>query len=64
MTDRQTQSRESDSRDERAVICEECGDVIGSEPVGGPEDQYPELGDADRLLPAEECPFCDEGLEG
>lgn len=45
---------------ERRVVCEDCGEVIETETIGGPGsgDRFPELGTADRLVPAEECGLC------
>lgn len=47
---------------ERRVVCENCGEIVEFEPVGGPGDSHPELSYADRLIPADECPIC-EGEE-
>lgn len=43
---------------ERKVICEECGEIIETEPIGGTEDRHPELGNADLIAPASECGLC------
>lgn len=40
------------------MVCEVCGEVIETEPIGGPDDRHPELGDADRIVPEEECTLC------
>lgn len=37
---------------ERTVVCENCGEIIETEPVPTGET------DADRLLPIEDCPIC------
>lgn len=43
---------------ERRVVCEGCGEILYTEEVGGPDDDSPELGDADRLLEPECCALC------
>lgn len=40
---------------ERPIICESCGEPLGSEPVDA-EGDY-----ADKIVPADDCPFCNEG---
>lgn len=47
---------------ERRVVCENCGEVLYSEDVGGPDDDFPELGDADRLVPPDDCALCNPDL--
>lgn len=46
--------------DERRIVCENCGEILNSEVIGGPDDESPELGDADRLVDPEVCPFCND----
>jgi hypothetical protein len=40
--------------EERLIICDNCGELLGSEPVDAEGD------DSDVLVPPEECPFCGE----
>lgn len=55
------QSRRED--DERRVVCENCGEIMYTEPIGGPDDDSPELGDADRIVDPENCSLCNPDLD-
>jgi NAD-dependent dihydropyrimidine dehydrogenase PreA subunit len=43
---------------ERNVTCENCGEVLYTEPIGGPDDDFPELGDATRYVDPDDCTLC------
>ena len=48
---------------ERRVVCENCGEIHYFEEVGTPQDEHPELGTADRLIPADDCLLCNPDLD-